>query len=346
MRKPDGQTVFLGSAVFGALAIVLYLTLFYQSGNGQSRRERQTTVSNLTLEDIPFDGARAYQWIKDLCALGPRYSGSEGMAKQQEMLIAHFRDLGGQVELQQFRVRHPVDGSAVPMANLIVRWHPQRKERILLCAHYDTRPYPDQDPDPAARRGVFVGANDGASGVAVLAELGRHMPQFKSPVGVDFVLFDGEELVYRERDPYFLGSEHFARDYASGSHDYKYRVAVLLDMVGDAHLDLYQERNGLRWRDTRPFVQEIWDTAAQLGVREFVDRPMRTEIRDDHIMLHDVGGIPACDIIDFEYRRPGSRQSVLAHAHGHAGPMFGVIAGQGRVGSARMAPASAMNRLM
>ena len=232
------------------------------------------------------------------------------MRQQQAMLKQYFEQLGGKVELQAFQYRHPVDGSTVPMANLNVRWHPDRRERILLCAHYDTRPYPDRDPDPSARKGRFIGANDGASGVALLMEMGKHMPAFSSKLGVDFVLFDGEEFVFNEGDRYFLGSEWFARGYASDKQrTYEYRAAVLLDMVGDRYLDLYQERNGLRWRDSRWIVDTIWKKAKVLGVKEFIARPYHQEILDDHIKLHDVGGIPACDIIDFTYRSRDRRQN-------------------------------------
>lgn len=295
-NKSNGvRQLVLGTVVLIAVAVAGYFG-FSKTSNGQSRRRA------LTLEQIPFDGEAALQWIDRVCALGPRVSGTEGMKKQQEMLVAHFKELGGQVELQEFAVRHPVNGERVPMANLVVRWHPDRKQRILLCAHYDTRPFPDRDPvDP---KGVFLGANDGGSGVAVLAELGRNMPTFNSKLGVDFVLFDGEELVYSRQDRYFLGSEHFARQYAADKQrGFKYKAAVLLDMVGDQFLDLYQERNGaIRWKDSRWIVQTIWAKANQLGVTEFINRPWNKEILDDHIMLHKHGGIPACDIIDFSYR--------------------------------------------
>ena len=314
MRKPDGQTMFLGSALIGGAALLIYLT-FYGQGNGQSRRSGRT--SQFTLADIPFDGQSAFSWIERLCELGSRASGSEGMKRQQTLLVEHFRQLGGVVQLQQFVLpHHPISGSPVPMANLIVRWHPDRRERILLCAHYDTRPYPDEDPDPARRKDVFVGANDGASGVAVLAELGKHMPRLDGPIGVDFALFDAEEFVFSSRDRYFLGSEYFARQYISAvDRGFTYRAAVLLDMVGDAQLDLYQERTGLSWRDSRPLIREIWATARRLGVREFVNRP-RFGVQDDHVMLHDVGRIPACDIIDFNYGGPArSRRSYWHTTH-------------------------------
>src|SRR5690606_24535158 len=103
------------------------------------------------------NGERAYEYLKEICDLGPRPSASPGMAAQQKLLIDHFQKLGGKVKLQQFRIRHPLNGSEVRMANLMVSWHPERKNRILLCAHYDTRPFPDRDP--VNPRGKFVGAN-------------------------------------------------------------------------------------------------------------------------------------------------------------------------------------------
>jgi Zn-dependent M28 family amino/carboxypeptidase len=184
------------------------------------------------------------------------------------------------------------------MANLIVHWHPQRKERILLCTHYDTLPFPMLDP--VNPRGRFVGANDGGSGVAVLMELAHEMPRLETNYGVDFVCFDGEEFIFRTTDRYFLGSEFFARTYAKDPPPYRYRYGVLLDMIGDADLQIYQERNSVSWRDTRPLVDQVWATARRLGVREFIARKGYA-VRDDHLPLHNIGKIPCIDVIDFDY---------------------------------------------
>jgi hypothetical protein len=246
----------------------------------------------------PLDGERAYHYLEELCALGPRPSGSPGMQRQQELLVEHFKKLGGQVSLQEFRARNPLGGSAVTMANIIVQWHPERKERILLAAHYDTRPFPDRDP--VRPRGTFIGASDGASGTALLMELAHLMPKLDSKYGVDFVLFDGEELVYDNNDPYFLGSTWFARQYAAKPPEHQYRWGVVLDMIGDADLQVYQEVNSVTWRNTRPLVTEIWDTAKRLGVDEFVARP-RHFVQDDHLPLRNIAKIPTCDVIDFDY---------------------------------------------
>ncbi|NBV47213.1 MAG: M28 family peptidase, partial [Planctomycetia bacterium] len=163
-----------------------------------------------------FSGSAALAHLERIVALGPRPSGSAAMVRQRHLLTEHFRGGGGTVTGQPFRTRDPRTGQPVEMENLIVEWHPQRVERILVAAHYDTRPYPDRDPvDP---RGTFVGANDGASGVAVLMELARAMPALDGPLGVDFVLFDAEEYVVAPRDPYFLGSKFFAREYVAAGN--------------------------------------------------------------------------------------------------------------------------------
>jgi hypothetical protein len=250
----------------------------------------------------PLNGQRAFAYLQQLCALGPRPSGSPAMRKQQELVGQHFERLGGKVRLQRFQAANPLGGTHVPMANLIVQWHPQREERILLGAHYDTRPLPDRDPDPVRRRtGAFIGANDGASGVAVLMELAHLMPALEGAVGVDFVLFDGEEHVYDDsRDAYFLGSTWFARQHVGQPPSHRYRWGVVVDMVGDADLQIYQEQHSASWRDTRPLVKEIWATAARLGVDEFIPRA-RHLVRDDHLPLRNIGRIPTCNIIDFDY---------------------------------------------
>jgi glutaminyl-peptide cyclotransferase len=281
-------------AVLGGAA--LYFLATYNNG---SLAWQRPAASRLTLAEIPFNGERAYGYLKEICAIGPRVSGSEGMRRQQAYLKAHFERLGGRVTLQEFDARHPLDGSKLRLANMIVEWHAERKDRILLAAHYDTRPFPDLDPvDP---KGIFLGANDGASGTALLCELAHSMPDLKCRYGVDFVLFDAEELVYDGgRDPYFLGSEHFARDYIANPPAHRYRYGVLLDMIGDANLQIYREVGSMRTPQTRELVHDVWGVARELGVREFI-AVTRYEVRDDHLALNNIARIPTIDIIDFEY---------------------------------------------
>ena len=146
-----------------------------------------------------------------------------------------------------------------------------------------------------------MGANDNGSGLAILMELGNSLAKTPPKVGVDLVFFDGEEFIFKDDGKYFFGSEHFADEYAKHPPAFRYRYAVLLDLAGGADLDLPEEINSLTWADSGPLVKQIWATAARLGVREFAQRP-GCEVRDDHLALHDVAGIPSCDVIDMNYK--------------------------------------------
>lgn len=286
------QKTYIICVLAGCMALVAYVVLF--TGRDDLLKAQ---VRERPLAKIPFDGTAAMKDVTALCDLGPRPSGSPAMKRQQQLLTDHFQKLGGKVERQEFTARDPSNGAAVPMANLIVHWHSDRKERVLVAAHYDTRPYPDRDT--ANPRGRFIGANDGASGTAILMELGRAMPKLPGAYGVDFVLFDGEELVYGEGDEYFLGSKHFARRYANQPPAYRYRMGLLLDMIGDAQLRCYIEPNSMRYAPD--VTRSVWNTAQRLGVWELVPQMANVAVSDDHMPLNEIAHIPTCDLIDFEY---------------------------------------------
>lgn len=301
---PNSTRHYVAFAMVGAFLAILVGIVIWHRGSAISGRA-DAAQSDFELQEIPFDGSLAYEYLKQICGLGPRPSGSEGMAAQQRMLEGHFTNLGGLVHRQEFQYAHPQTDEPVPMTNLIVQWAPERPERILLACHYDTLPHPMLDPhDPF---GEFVGANDGASGVALLMALGHEISELldsdQTHFGVDFIFLDGEEFIFAQRGGrYFVGSEYFSRQYEAGQLPYQgtYCWGVLLDMVGDADLQIPQEANGRWWRDTKPLLRDVYDTAERLGVREFVRRRGQ-EIQDDHIMLHNVGKIPTIDLIDFDY---------------------------------------------
>lgn len=263
------------------------------------------TAGSAVAADVPdFDGRRAYEDLVRICQLGPRMSGSQGMLRQQHLLTEHFTRLGARVGFQSFDVRHPLTGEPVRLNNMVVSWRPEAKERVLLCCHYDTRPFPDRDR--FRPRGTFLGANDGASGVAVLMELGRSMPALLGTqgqpgglrYGLDFVFFDAEEFVFGPDDPYFLGSTHFAERYRRQPPPHRYLCGLLLDMVGDRNLRIYMEKNSI---ELAPRVtRSVFRIAQQLRIREFVPR-VRHTVNDDHIPLNRIAGIPTCDLIDFDY---------------------------------------------
>jgi glutaminyl-peptide cyclotransferase len=251
---------------------------------------------------VPFDGKLALGHIRDLCKMGPRISGTAAMKKQQALIKDHFEKLGAKVELQRFMAKQVSRPAPVEMANIIISWHPDRDRRVLICSHYDTRPLADQERDRKDWDKPFVSANDGTSGLAWMMELGRHVKQMRLEVGLDFVLFDGEEYVFEgggpnARDKYFFGSEHFADQYRRSPPKHAYAAGILLDLFAGKDAVYPIEQNS--WLSAGPVVQQVWGVAKELGVTAFQDR-RGDNVLDDHIALNRAG-IPTVDVIDFSY---------------------------------------------
>jgi glutaminyl-peptide cyclotransferase len=253
----------------------------------------------LEIKKVDFDPRRAMQYLNDLCAIGTRISGSEGMTKQQELLQKHFEKFGAKVVLQKFDGKQPSQQAAVPMANMIVTWNPDAKRRIMFCGHYDTRPIADQEPRQADWRKTFLSANDGTSTVAFFMELAHHMKGVPLKIGVDFVIFDGEEFINdNRRDKFFLGSNYFANAYFKDKPPYEYIAAVLLDLFAGKGATFPIEENSRFLAG--PVVESIWQEANRQGVKSFL-LERGYEVQDDHLALNRVQ-IPAVDIIDFSYK--------------------------------------------
>ncbi|MDX2035785.1 MAG: M28 family peptidase [Isosphaeraceae bacterium] len=273
----------------------------------QTARKSNVTQADAALEPSPIDGKRAYRYLQEICKIGPRPAGSAANARQRAMVAKHFELHGGVVREQPFTAVDPLTGAKVEMANLIGSWFPDRLERVVIGVHYDTRPFPDEDPDPVARRTPFIGANDGASGVAMLMEIAHHLSKSPTPWGVDLVLFDGEELVYgggrNQTGEYFLGSRFFSREYARAYKNRtrttpRYLHGFVLDMIADRDLDLPKEPHSVEL--VPRFVRDVWGVAKSLGVKQFRDAVGDVAVLDDHLPMNDAG-IPTLDIIDFTY---------------------------------------------
>jgi glutaminyl-peptide cyclotransferase len=250
-------------------------------------------------QPAPFQADRAMRYLKQLCAIGPRISGTDGMAKQQQLLKKHFEDLGATVSFQRFEGKQKSQPKPCDMANMIVTWNPKATKRVIFCGHYDTRPIADQEPRRADWTKPFVSANDGASTVAFMMEIAHHMktaPELK--VGLDFIIFDGEEWMFdKERDTFFLGSKYFADQYRDKKPAHTYTAAILLDLFAGKDAEYPVEENS-RFH-AGALVEDVWKIAAELKVKAFVNR-RGLEVQDDHLALNRVG-IRAIDIIDFSY---------------------------------------------
>ena len=248
----------------------------------------------------PIDGNRAFGYLEQVCALGPHPAGSEANARVRELVAEHFRTLGGTVREQPFQARDPLTKEPVAMVNLVGSWNPGRKQRVVLGAHYDTRPFPDMEPDPAKRRLPFLGANDPGSGIAMLMELAHHLADSPTPWGVDLALFDGEELVYDQAGTYFLGSKEFGRRYKAEQGRSKggdrYVAGLVFDMVGGRDLTIEKEPYSLELAPE--VVREVWAVARALESPVFRDR-VGPAVLDDHLSLN-YADIPTIDLIDFD----------------------------------------------
>ncbi|MDZ7269371.1 MAG: M28 family peptidase [candidate division KSB1 bacterium] len=273
----------LGLALgLGLVAIALTMAVFFQ------QREPELIVP-------AFDGSRAYALLRQQCAFGPRVPGSAAHEQTAAFLIAELQKYADHVVTQSFEHTPPRLRQTVKLTNIIAGFRLQAGRRVLLCAHWDSRPWADEEPDSSRHQEPVLGANDGASGVAVLLEVARVLKGNPPPVGVDIVLFDGEDFgTPGDSRSYAIGAQHFARTKLAGYHPL---FGILLDMVGDRELEIFQEGNSVR--HARAVVDRVWNLASRLGVREFVPR-LRHEVFDDHVPLLEAG-VPVINIIDFDY---------------------------------------------
>jgi Zn-dependent M28 family amino/carboxypeptidase len=238
----------------------------------------------------PFDAGRAYRDLVRQCDFGPRVPGLASHNKCLEWLADQLRGQADAVRLQSFTAKPR--GRPLHLTNIIATFNPGGSPHVLLCAHWDTRPTADRDPDPARRGTPIPGANDGASGVAVLLEIARALKAHPPRQRVTMVLFDGEDYG-PGAEAMFLGSRFFAKEYRGPAVSW----AVLLDMVGDRDLRLPPE--ALSLEQAPRVVGRLWGAAQREGCSAFV-RGRGPAVMDDHVFLLRAG-IPCIDVIDFDY---------------------------------------------
>ena len=277
-----------------ALKIVSIAIVFCLSCANENRPIDGSAGKNPNLQ---FDGSRAYALLVRQTQFGPRNPGSQGHAKAAAFLVGELWTHADTAYVEPFTYYDAKADSTVALTNILAEFNPEMEERFLLCAHWDTRPYADLDPDPLNREKPISGANDGASGVAVLLEIARLLGTTDPGIGVDIVLFDGEDYgrgIGGDVSDYFLGSRVFARERAGR---YRPKMGILLDMVGDKDLNIHVERiSNANYPDV---VVRVWNAAEALGLEQFHREP-KYAIQDDHVPLI-AAGMPVIDLIDFDY---------------------------------------------
>jgi Zn-dependent M28 family amino/carboxypeptidase len=244
-----------------------------------------------------FDAAQAMQWVRFQVAAGPRVPGMPGHKAIAEWLERELKARADSVEVQAF-THVTASGRTLELSNILARFRPSDPNRILYVTHWDTRPVAEKDPDSAKRALPIPGANDGASGTAMLLEVADALKQMPPTVGVDLLFVDGEDYgSFEEADSLkdvLIGSRYFAEHLPAGYHPL---FAVLWDMIGGFNQKIYQEGYSL---DRAPeVVERVWRAAEDLGLQRMFSPLNGGYITDDHVPLIEKG-IRAIDVIGFE----------------------------------------------
>ena len=242
-----------------------------------------------------FDEDHAFSYLVAQCDFGPRNPGSDGYYACLDYFIAELDQSANEIILQDFSYQEQRYNKRYNLENIIARYNPDSEFQTVISAHWDTRPWADQEDLRQDRDQPIIGANDGASGVAILLELAKIMGENPPPIGVNLVFFDGEDQgVPGVNETYCQGSRFFAKNLPIPRPD----EAINLDMVGDKQLVLPIERYSLEYHPK--LVRHLWDRAKDMGLDAFIGR-VDYAIYDDHIPLNEIAGIPSIDIIDFKY---------------------------------------------
>lgn len=293
----------------GAAVVVVLSTACSRTSNTPAVAQGQTASPPNAAAQVPanvsFDADHAYRLLQAQCDFGPRPMGSAAHDKCRAFLMQQLQPLVDDFATQdwsQLIPRGPGAGHTYKMTNIlgIIRGkdvtaaNEAASPKLLLCAHWDTRPVADMDPLPANRHKPILGADDGASGVAVLLEMARVLKANRPSQTVIIGFWDAEDL-----GEFFYGARHYANSIGTPAWQ-KWRPtrSILLDMIGDSDLHVNHETNSLRFAPD--LFQQVLDAAADLGQSDHFNGP-EIEVEDDHLPLHEVG-IPSIDLIDFNYR--------------------------------------------
>lgn len=280
---------------YSTIVFLIFAALTFSACNKDKNTPVQKTTYQLkNTNSIPaFDYENAYRQVQMQVSFGPRNPGSAGHQKALDYFVSEFNKYTSNVELQSFT--YPgYDNVTLNLTNVIARFNPKSSRRIFICAHWDSRPWADQDKDSTKRDQPIPGANDGASGVGILLEIARVLKDNNISYGVDLILFDGEDYGHQhDLMNYCLGSKYFA---SQKPENYNPEFGILLDLVGDKEAVFPKEANSVLYGSD--VVDLLWDTARNLNAGCFSNNESQP-IYDDHIPLNEAG-IKAVDIVDVD----------------------------------------------
>jgi glutaminyl-peptide cyclotransferase len=281
------------------LLVIVLLTAACKNKNQSAGNNEYVDSANTELLKSPdFNADSAFSYVKKQVDFGPRIPGSAAHAQCAAWLEAKLKHFGAEVIIQSAPVK-TYDGKTYTLKNIIASFAPAEKERVLVSAHWDTRPFSDKDADHGNRDKPFEGANDGGSGVGVILEMARQLQQQQPGIGVDFILWDLEDYGQaadetEDEKTWCLGSQYWAANpHVAG---YKAKYGINLDMVGGINAQFLREEHS---RNFAPdILKMVWDTAKEIGYSSYFIYRDCSEIVDDHFWMNKAG-VPTVNIIHY-----------------------------------------------
>ena len=293
------------------MSVIKYhnLILFLSAGilfSCGDRKPKEESSSPIRIVQVPkFNPDSAYHFVERQVKFGPRVPNTISHQRAADYFVNQFTKYGAKVIVQEFEAT-TFDNQHLKLKNIIASYFPDVKKRILLAAHWDTRPFADKDK--GKKDSSFDGANDGASGVGVLMEIARTLGQNKAPgVGIDIILFDGEDWGERDGEHqtnlregldswWCLGSQYWAKN--KHRKNYSAYYGILLDMVGAKRSQFFREGVSLEFAGQT--VAKVWDMAAKIGYSDYFVKQDVASITDDHLYVNQLGKIPMIDIVHYQ----------------------------------------------
>lgn len=307
--KPHGQ--------IGTLISILII-MMTSCGAGSKKNNSETAVKAQTVP--AFNADSAYRYVENQTLYGPRVPNTDAHKACRNYLVSSLRSFGANV-IEQTADLTAYNGNILKSTNIIAVFQPEKTNRILLCAHWDSRPWADNDANKDNWHTPILGANDGASGVGVLMEIARILGQQAAKKnnlpnsGIDIILFDAEDYGTPKfnngpdnEDSWCLGTQYWAKN--PHTANYKAKYGILLDMVGGKAATFQQEYFSSNYAPE--ILQKVWEIGASLGHNTYFKPIQGGAITDDHIYVNRLAHIPCIDIIDYD---PDSNSGFVPYWH-------------------------------
>lgn len=299
------------------ILVTIVIMLSVSCNSCQSTKAISTTneIESYVMISPRFNADSAYEYIEKQLSYGPRVPSTPQHKECGDWLSTKLTELGAQVKEQKASLIH-FEGQEIEIRNIIASYQPEKKDRVMLFAHWDSRPYADQENSMEQRNKPIMGADDGASGVGVLLEIARQLQKQPTTIGIDIMLFDLEDWGqpsfdrnYIEGDWWCVGSRYWSENPHVDNYNPSY--GILLDMVGANGATFMRE--GYSTEYAPQVLAKIWSTAANLGYNEYFVQQNGSYITDDHVPIIENMKIPCVDIINLK----NSNTGFAPHWHTH-----------------------------